>query len=52
MRTISEFLIENKKRKDISFHMPGHKGRSQLFEKTGYGDWLKDMTANDITEIP
>lgn len=36
----------------ISFHMPGHKGRSELYEKTGYGDFLKNIVTCDITEIP
>ena len=36
----------------ISFHMPGHKGRSDIYEKTGYGDFLKNIVTCDITEIP
>ena len=36
----------------ISFHMPGHKGRSEIFEKTGYGDFLRNIVTCDITEIP
>lgn len=36
----------------ISFHMPGHKGRSDIYEKIGYGDFLKNIVTCDITEIP
>lgn len=36
----------------VSFHMPGHKGRSDLYEKTGYGDFLRNIVTADITEIP
>jgi lysine decarboxylase len=32
--------------------MPGHKGRSELYEEAGYGDLLRDAAAWDITEIP
>ncbi|MBE6041723.1 MAG: hypothetical protein E7220_04280 [Clostridiales bacterium] len=36
----------------ISFHMPGHKGRSSLYERTGYSRFLRNLMACDITEIP
>ncbi len=36
----------------MSFHMPGHKGRSALYEEAGYGRLLKNAAAYDITEIP
>lgn len=52
MKTILDFLIENKKRSPISFHKPGHKGRSDIFEKAGYGDFYTYMLKEDITEIP
>lgn len=56
-KTIIEFLNEQarasaKGEGHISFHMPGHKGRAVLYEKTGYGDFLRSITACDITEIP
>jgi len=50
--TISDFLIKNAARDDVSFHMPGHKGRSTLYEEAGYGWLLRDAAAWDITEIP
>lgn len=50
--TISDFLKENAGRDNVSFHMPGHKGRSAFYEETGYGDLLKKAAAWDITEIP
>lgn len=52
-KTILDFLTEYIKKDDlISFHMPGHKGRAELFEKTGYGDILRNIVTSDITEIP
>jgi len=55
--TIIDFLNEQARsasggKAHISFHMPGHKGRRTLFDKTGYGDFLSNITACDITEIP
>ena len=50
--TIADFLNENAKKDNVSFHMPGHKGRSVQFEKAGYGQLLKEAAAWDITEIP
>jgi len=52
MKTIAEFLVENKRRDAVSFHMPGHKGRSDIFERAGYGEFLRGMISEDITEIP
>lgn len=52
MKTIAEFLVENKKKEHISFHMPGHKGRADLFDKAGYGEFYKSMLSEDITKIP
>ena len=56
-RTIIDFLNEQARAAasgegHISFHMPGHKGRAVLYEKTGYGDFIRGITACDITEIP
>lgn len=50
-RTVADFLIEHKKQNPVSFHMPGHKGRPNLYEKYGYGDFLQNAIGNDITEI-
>ena len=36
----------------ISFHMPGHKGRAEIFRKCGFKDFLNNIVACDITEIP
>lgn len=52
MRTISDFLIKHKEGDPISFHMPGHKGREEIFVKSGYAPWVRNMIGNDITEIP
>ncbi len=49
--TVADFLIEHKKQNPVSFHMPGHKGRPNLYEKYGYGDFLRNTIGNDITEI-
>lgn len=31
--------------------MPGHKGRSSIFEKYGFGNFARDLISHDITEI-
>lgn len=49
--TVADFLIEHKKENPISFHMPGHKGRKDLYEQCGYGEFLRNSVGNDITEI-
>ncbi|MBR0374537.1 MAG: DegT/DnrJ/EryC1/StrS family aminotransferase [Mogibacterium sp.] len=49
---LTDFLIGHKAAKPVSFHMPGHKGRADLYEKYGYGEFLRDIMASDITEIP
>lgn len=51
-KTLSDFLAEHKAEEPISFHMPGHKGREELFVKCGYADFAREMIGNDITEIP
>ena len=50
--TIADFLKKNAAADNVSFHMPGHKGRSTLFDEAGYGQLLKNAAAYDITEIP
>ena len=50
--TIADFLKKNAEAGNVSFHMPGHKGRSTLFDEAGYGQLLKNAAAYDITEIP
>lgn len=51
MKTISEFLIENRTSNDISFHVPGHKGREEMYAKAGFGDFLQGILREDITKI-
>ena len=36
-KTIAGFLKEYAEKDTVSFHMPGHKGRSELFAAAGYG---------------
>ena len=50
--TIADFLNKNAAADNVSFHMPGHKGRSTLYDEAGYGQFLKNAAAYDITEIP
>lgn len=50
--TIADFLKENAGREQVSFHMPGHKGRRSLYEEAGFGGLLSDAAAYDITEVP
>ena len=51
-KTIAGFLKEYTGKDTVSFHMPGHKGRSELFAAAGYGGLVKDAAAWDITEVP
>lgn len=51
-KTIADFLMNHKKDNPVSFHMPGHKGRTILYKKYGYEDFVRGMFGNDITEIP
>jgi len=51
-KTIISFLNENAKSEHISFHMPGHKSRRDIFVRSGYSDLLNDAIKYDITEIP
>lgn len=51
-RTISDFLVEHKEVRPVSFHMPGHKGREDLFVKCGFAGFARNMVGNDVTEIP
>ena len=50
--TIADFLNKNAASGNVSFHMPGQKGRSTLYDEAGYGQFLKTAAAYDITEIP
>ncbi len=36
----------------ISFHMPGHKGRSSFYSRSGYENFVNRIMQCDITEIP
>lgn len=47
---ISNFLLQHKDCKPISFHMPGHKG-SAIYKTFGYEEFLKHIMDCDITEI-
>ena len=49
---IFDFLNENAGQNHVSFHMPGHKSRRDLFAHYGYGDFLNDILKYDVTEIP
>ena len=51
-KTIIDFLYEYAKAPPVSFHMPGHKGRRELYVKAGFGDFLQNILSCDITEIP
>lgn len=51
-RTVTDFLISHEKANPTSFHMPGHKGRGEIYEQYGYGDFLRNIIGCDITEIP
>lgn len=51
-RTVTDFLISHEKANPISFHMPGHKGRGEIYEQYGYEDFLQNIIGCDITEIP
>lgn len=51
-KSIYDFLKKNAAEDHISFHMPGHKARRQLYAECGYADLLNDAIRYDITEIP
>ena len=50
--TIADFLKDYAAKDLVSFHMPGHKGRPDLYNEAGYGGLLSDAAAWDITEVP
>lgn len=50
--SIIDFLNKNAADSSISFHMPGHKSRRELYEKAGYASFLNEAIKYDITEIP
>ena len=50
--SLTDFLMYHKETHPISFHMPGHKGKSTLYGIYGFGDFVKNVVGNDITEIP
>ena len=51
-KTIADFLKEYSEKDLVSFHMPGHKGRADLYKEAGYGGLLRDAASWDITEVP
>ena len=50
--TLTGYLTAHKHLSPISFHMPGHKGRSTLYGIYGFGGFVHNMMGADITEIP
>lgn len=50
-KTICEFLIEHTGSNPVSFHMPGHKGKS-LYREYGHDKFSEQIIDWDITEIP
>ena len=48
MKTILDYIISNRKTAHISFAAPGHKNRSAIFDRAGYGEFYRDMLASDI----
>ena len=50
-KTITDFTIEHAKKRPVSFHMPGHKGRFRTFDKYGFKDFAESLINQDITEI-
>ena len=51
MKTILDYIIENKKNSHISFCAPGHKGRTDIVDRTGYGEFYHNMLNADIPDI-
>ncbi len=51
MTPLYEFLRQHASKAPASFHMPGHKG-AELYQRFGYGDFMKDFFDYDVTEIP
>ncbi|MBO4235721.1 MAG: aminotransferase class I/II-fold pyridoxal phosphate-dependent enzyme, partial [Firmicutes bacterium] len=49
--TFTEFLENHISKETVSFHMPGHKGRS-VFDLHGMGALIDNLVDGDITEIP
>ncbi len=51
-RTVAEFLVDHKAKKPISFHVPGHKGREDIYVKCGFVKFTNNMIGNDVTSVP
>lgn len=49
---LTDYLIDLKLSNPVSFHMPGHKGRSTLYGIYGFGDFTRQIIGSDITELP
>jgi hypothetical protein len=49
--TIADFLNKNAAAGNVSFHMPGHKGRSALYDEAGYGQLLKNAAASTMNTV-
>ena len=50
-QSVREFLMSHGAISPVSFHMPGHKGKS-FYVENGYGEFLDEIMNCDITEIP
>lgn len=50
MKTILDYIIENKKNSHISFCAPGHKGRTDILDRTDYGEFYHNMLTTDIPD--
>lgn len=48
MKTILDYIIANRRTPHISFAGPGHRNRSNIYDRAGYGDLFRDMLADDI----
>lgn len=48
MKTILDYIISNRKTAHISFAAPGHRNRTAIFDRAGYGEFYRDMLASDI----
>lgn len=50
-QTLTEFITEHGAKLPVSFHVPGHKGRTEQYEKCGFGGFFSDILTRDITEL-
>ena len=50
--TLTDFLTDRASERPVSFHMPGHKGRPEIYRHYGYGTFADRLIQGDITEVP